>query len=265
MKLIGISGYSSEKQVRQNTAYVRAMEKLGLVPVIIPPQDIPRTEYIDEGNIKESATSLALKLDALLLSGGPDINPLAFGEYNYGSSGIDIARDTTEIGLFDAFREAGKPIIGICRGFQLMGQILGLQHYQQDLAETKETHSGGTFSASHRAEPIHDLMNFGSYAEYLKSMGLKEEDDFFVKTYVNSWHHQGFTWAQKGTQKNLLAIKQIIEENKTEKQLEILSATGAVIEGFRHITEPIFGTQNHPEEYDSSLFLNFFAKESGLL
>ncbi len=52
----------------------------------------------------------------LLLAGGEDMDPTLFGQENRGSRGIDRARDQAELALLDAFCQAGRPVLAICRG-----------------------------------------------------------------------------------------------------------------------------------------------------
>lgn len=61
----------------------------------------------------------------LLLGGGEDIEPALFGQENRGSLDIDPARDRAELALVRAFLQAGKPILAICRGHQVVNVALG--------------------------------------------------------------------------------------------------------------------------------------------
>lgn len=66
-----------------------------------------------------------LSFDGLLLAGGDDIDPARFGQANHGSRGIDPARDGAELALLDAFCAAGKPVLAVCRGHQVVNVWLG--------------------------------------------------------------------------------------------------------------------------------------------
>ena len=100
--------------------YMRAVEKSGGVPVILP-----LTE--DEAIIKQ----LASTFDGFLFSGGPDVHPSYFNEEVHPECGeICPARDTLEMMLFKEVLPLDKPILGICRGLQLINIALGGSIYQ---------------------------------------------------------------------------------------------------------------------------------------
>ena len=63
--------------------------------------------------------------DGLILCGGNDINPSYYNEEINGSVNIDDTRDKAEFVLLNKFLKTGKPILGICRGFQLMNVAFG--------------------------------------------------------------------------------------------------------------------------------------------
>lgn len=63
--------------------------------------------------------------DGLLLAGGGDIAPERFGQSDAGSTEIDPARDEIEFALTRLYLSAGKPILGICRGHQVLNVVLG--------------------------------------------------------------------------------------------------------------------------------------------
>ena len=66
-----------------------------------------------------------LSCAGLVLCGGGDIESALYGQENQGSYPPDQDRDQAELALFQAFYEAGKPILGICRGLQLINVALG--------------------------------------------------------------------------------------------------------------------------------------------
>ncbi|HEY5896084.1 MAG TPA: type 1 glutamine amidotransferase [Burkholderiales bacterium] len=76
--------------------------------------------------VSERAAQYAKVLDGLVLQGGADISPLSYGEQPLKPEWIgDPVRDRFEIALVQAFTAAGKPVLGICRGAQLINVALG--------------------------------------------------------------------------------------------------------------------------------------------
>ena len=98
----------------------------------------------------ELAPHYATLADGLLLVGGGDVDPVEFGQGPDRDLGqVDPVRDAWEIALYRAYRAAGKPVLGICRGVQLINVAEGgslhqhlpsvdgtWQHSQQDMRGT---------------------------------------------------------------------------------------------------------------------------------
>jgi putative glutamine amidotransferase len=119
--VIGLSAY--EEQVRWGvwdvpgvllpSTYVRSVVAAGGVPVLLPP--------VPEAAVPEVAAAVLARLDGLVLSGGPDIDPDRYGAAPLASTGAPrVDRDAAELGLLDAATAAGVPVLGICRGLQLL-------------------------------------------------------------------------------------------------------------------------------------------------
>lgn len=94
-----------------------------------------------------------LSCDALLLAGGEDVAPGRYGQENRGSQAPDLERDRAEFALFQAFYGAGKPILGICRGFQLINVALG-GTLIQDLPPVCAPFHGGGGAGHDRVHPV---------------------------------------------------------------------------------------------------------------
>ena len=62
---------------------------------------------------------------ALLLPGGGDVEPWRYGRDNTASRGLEPERDTAELMLLERFTAAGKPVLGICRGIQVINVFFG--------------------------------------------------------------------------------------------------------------------------------------------
>jgi putative glutamine amidotransferase len=110
--------------------YMQALRAVGCVPVML----------LDGA---EEAVALAQRLDGLLLSGGGDLNPALYAQENTHSLAVDDQRDALEIACVKAFCEAGKPVLGICRGMQAMAVALGGSLWQDILAQAGSEHPVG--------------------------------------------------------------------------------------------------------------------------
>lgn len=116
-----------------------------------------------------------LNCDGLLISGGADIDPARYGEENTASVGIDKERDEAEFELTKLFYEAGKPILGICRGHQVLGVYFGGKLCQH--IKNAERHARG----ADEDDKVHGLeTKEGSFLYNLYGKSFS----------VNSSHHQ---------------------------------------------------------------------------
>jgi putative glutamine amidotransferase len=131
-------------------SYVRAAQAAGGLAILIPP---------DETLVADSEEVLAL-LDGLVLAGGADIDPSAYGADRHPKTGRTVPeRDAVEIALARGALEGDLPLLGICRGMQLMNVALGgtlLQHLPESLGHHEHRRTLGSFDdADHdvRLEP----------------------------------------------------------------------------------------------------------------
>lgn len=149
--------------------------------------------------------------DGLLLCGGGDVEPLRYGQENCGSKNIVPQRDENEMELARAFVNAGKPILGICRGMQLLNVVFGGNLHQH--IPTAEAHSAP-------GDAVHTVTAVGK--SYLSNIYGKH----FA---VNSAHHQAVNKLGEGF------------------RVTLVSDRDGVVEAMEHETLPIFGIQWHPE------------------
>lgn len=115
--VIGITGNFDNGNCCLAEAYYLSVKNAGAVPFIIPPFVSAGDEYIER--VLDS-------IDALLLSGGADVNPLLLGEEpQRGLHGINVRRDDFELRLVRRAFQRQMPILGICRGIQVLAAALG--------------------------------------------------------------------------------------------------------------------------------------------
>ena len=118
--VIGITGNYDAGVCTLLEGYYRSVLEAGATPIIIPPSDDT-----------DAMVSLLDRVDGLILSGGGDINPLYLGEeplHELGS--INSVRDWHELMLVRLASNRQLPILGICRGVQVMTAAFGGQLYQ---------------------------------------------------------------------------------------------------------------------------------------
>ena len=119
--VVGISSsWDDARVVSLNDSYVAAVRAAGGVPVVLPPVH----------SAAEAAEALALA-DALILSGGEDVDPARYGEAVLDSTvEVNAPRDTSDFLLAAEAMRRGMPVLGICRGSQLLNVLFGGSLYQ---------------------------------------------------------------------------------------------------------------------------------------
>lgn len=152
-----------------NRDYVRSVLAAGGVPVMLP--------MTDDKEAVETALSLC---DGLILSGGQDVYPLNYGEEPHRAIGEVLPeRDDFDYGLYRLAKERKMPVLGICRGAQIIATAEGGSLYQ-DLSMIKDAlkHSQGHSPSM----PSHHITVSGG----TKLHGILGAD----RATVNSFHHQ---------------------------------------------------------------------------
>jgi len=246
---IGLPASSSKTQYFINQAYVQYVKEAGFMPIIITPE-IPVETAMD-------------MIDGLLLPGGIDVDPIYYGEDNSSSFGVDPEKDAFERGLFHAARENEIPILGVCRGLQLIAREYMMADDKMDefLYFCEHIQEHNQVDGQQLSRNIHQ-----HFVEYSPRMlyGAKEEKPIHMP--VNSMHHQCLVVDFK--KKGILGARAFRMAAWTQRGLKLQKnkeTTEVVCEAFRIVNwgSQILAVQWHPEELrDLKLIQNFFLNKA---
>jgi putative glutamine amidotransferase len=158
-------------------AYLDAVAAAGGIPVILAPLPAPETE------------SLLDRLDGICLSGGPDLDPAAYGAHAHPLLGpTEPEVDAFELDLVRRAQRRGLPVLAICRGLQVLNVARGgrlIQHLP-DAVGTDVTHR----QANPASQATHSVtVNPGTCLEQLVGR---------TRVKVNSFHHQSVASLGRG-------------------------------------------------------------------
>src|SRR5215212_1463027 len=187
--------------------YVDALRRAGAIPVLIPPQP-------------ENAGELIRELDGLLLAGGDDCDPKAYGEDPHPSvEPMDPRRQANDVSLAKYARESGIPTLGICLGVQVMNVAAG-GTLVQDIDSQVDT------EIEHASEPEDRARHDVIVEQGTKLAGILTRSELNV----NSSHHQ--------------AIRDVGDGLRVTAH-----APDGIIEGLEDPRHPFYvGVQWHPED-----------------
>lgn len=207
--VIGISGNFRDGDCTLAQAYYMSVVEAGGTPVVIPSYDN-----------EKALVSLLDTLDGIVLSGGADIDPEYLGEEALEGVSINPRRDGKELMLVRLAVDRQIPVLGICRGIQVLAAALGGKLYQD-------------IKSQHDRECIEHSQTI---ARGLPSHQVRLEKDSLLYSFfgkdslqVNSFHHQAVKEVPAGFRVTAVAPDGIIE--------------GMESTSFR----PILGVQWHPE------------------
>lgn len=190
---------------------------VAMIPTVDPDGDVQRSDL----SVREYARSF----DGLILQGGADIDPVAYGEQpSELLQTTDPVRDRFELSLLRAFAAAGKPVLGVCRGMQLINVAYGGSLYQDLVA-------GGATRNQHYLPDRYDEHAHPLRIEaggWLAALYPPQEG-----TRVNSIHHQGIRRLGDGLQ---------VEAWSEDGIPECIRAPHAAF---------VVGVQWHPEFHDA--------------
>ncbi len=159
-----------------NQRYFLAAAQAGAIPWMIP--------LLDDD--LETLRELYLRLDGLLIPGGVDMDPRQYGEEVRKECGnLDPARDTVELQLTKWAIEDGKPVLGLCRGLQVINVASGGSLWQ-DLPSQNPAFAKHDFFPTTGFE-----RDYLAHAVDLKSGSRLQLMLDEPRVQVNSMHHQG--------------------------------------------------------------------------
>ena len=216
--VIGITGNYEDFTCKLGKGYYQSVIRAGGVPLVIPPS---------------SDTAVLMNtldhIDALILSGGGDINPLYCGEEPVPQlHGINSERDLPELLITRLAYNRQMPILGICRGIQTLAVALGGK-VCQDISSTP-AHIGREGLVKHsqdadRSEPTHSV----TISEGSTLFNIYKDEQQRSTVYVNSFHHQ--------------AVSETGERFRV-----VATATDGIVEAIESSEfKSILGVQWHPE------------------
>ena len=158
-----IPTYSNDRKVRLSTGYLSGLYDFGAIPSVLPYTD-------DAARVKAYAEAF----DGFLFSGGVDVAPAYYGEETmFDNVVIDEERDRFEFALLKLLLGTEKPILGICRGEQLLNVALG-----GSLVQHMDGHN--------QKEENHVATHTVSVAENTRLASILET----ATLRTNSFHHQ---------------------------------------------------------------------------
>lgn len=202
--------FPGTERVFVNQSYIYSIQKAGGIPLILP--------TVQQ---EESASEQILRIDGLICSGGNDINPLLFGEEPHAKLGFVLPdRDEYELKLIRLAYSARKPILGICRGIQVINVAFGGTLYQ-DLCAQRPDRVLKHSQSSRR--------DFAGHTTDIVPGTLLQQILGVPSLPVNSFHHQAVKDPAAGFVINA-------------------TARDGIVEGIEYAGEPfVLGVQWHPE------------------
>ena len=218
---IGISANRKDGQTCLAETYIQSVIQAGGAPVVIPATTDLRV-----------LTAVVQDLDGILMSGGGDINPLFVGEEPLPAlQDVDTLRDRYDLLLIRLASNRQIPLMGICRGHQMLNAVFGGTLYQ-DIYSQADTDVIKHSQKMAREEASHTV---------------HLEDGCVIA--VNSFHHQ--------------AVKDVAPEF-----VQTAVAPDGINEGMRHPEKSVFSVQWHPEamaihgDEEAQALFNHFIEEA---
>ena len=218
--IIGISAYSEDGRCQVNMTYVNSIRMAGGVPVVIPVTG-------DDAQI----AAIIETIDGLVMTGGEDFDPLKwFGEEPVRGLGEVVpARDDYDVKLIRAAVAKGIPVLGICRGEQLMAVAFGGSLWQDIPSQIPTSY------VKHRQSPTTGA--YGTHSIDIEKGSVLARILGKEKAVVNSFHHQAIKDVPQGFK---------VVARSADGIIEAVERSGR-IRGYEDAGAWILGVQFHPE------------------
>lgn len=174
-------------------AYVAALARSGACPVLIP-----------LGLTEDRLDALLDRIDGILFSGGGDVHPDRYNSLLHPLvANVDHDRDRVEVFLLNASLQKNLPILGICRGLQLMNIAMGGTIYEDILDQRPDSIQHSYFPGKPRDYLAHsvEIAHKSRLAQILEKQTAQ----------VNSLHHQGIKDLAPGLKASAFASDGLIE------------------------------------------------------
>lgn len=195
--VIGITGNYEQGKCTLADTYYKAVMQAGGIPVVLPPFR-PSDSGQTEGLVEWLDT-----LDGIVLSGGGDINPILIGEQPIPQlHSVNPERDEQELLLARLAADRQIPMLGICKGIQVITAALGGENYQDIYAQREET----------RLKHMQDMpRETASHTVHIEAGSLLHQIYDTEELDVNSFHHQAVKTPAPGMKATAWTADGIIE------------------------------------------------------
>lgn len=202
-----------EGEIPEDTvAYIVSVKKAGATPILLP-----------QLKTEEDAMKALKTVDAVILTGGEDINPAYYNEKPHKNlEDLKEDRDVSDILLLKAALKEDYPILGTCRGMQLLNVVLGGSLYQD-------------FPSEYISNVVHRDPKREIYIKHDSKIIDKDSKIYEILKVedlkINSWHHQAVKRLGKGLKVTAVAPDGIIEAVELDEKTFVV------------------GVQYHPEQH----------------
>lgn len=162
---------------------------------------------------EKEAECFAERCDGLLITGGEDCIPSSYGEENKGSFPIDEDLENSDFLLYRAFQKRNKPVLGICRGIQVIGVCEGA-HLIQDIPSL--------YNVEHNQTKLTPPVPRDQFCHSVTfTPGTRLHQIFGDSYQVNSFHHQALVSIPEGFTASAYSKEGIIEGIEKDRVLAV--------------------------------------------